>query len=191
VYAGKIYQKGVALKEMNQLGREIMVQLRTDIAAANTEKVVSKTSDASGIGRICLGSVSYVYNTADALNDTSSTPILDGEPIRLVRIQDPDSSWCEESGGVLRDSFTSEETRTELLRSDSVSLAVYDMELEPMLEKNLATGAQGLFRLSLRVGTSEAGTVADGQCVPPTDNQSDFEYCSVRDFDTIIRTRES
>ena len=190
---GKLYAKGITNRTINQVGRELSDTLRRDFAAANLNRLVMPHVDGEGSalsGRVCLGSVSYVWNTAEVVNQPTATAITrNGTPISLERVIDGSSKLCavQDSGAYITD-LPTDLTSTSLLSTDARSLAVYAITVTPM-----ATNAEnGLYEIKMTIGTNDASaTQKDAtqavQCKPPTDSSSDFNYCSVADFDIIVR----
>ena len=71
IQAGKLYNRGLTLKSINQSGREIGDTLRRDFLQANAGKisgnansavVMVQAGGADRSGRLCLGDYSYVWN---------------------------------------------------------------------------------------------------------------------------------
>lgn len=205
--ASQIYQKGMTLKKVNQVGREVIDQVRRDIAAANINDVKFATvSDPSGAvinGRLCLGQVAYVYNSAKTLR---TSPALlrqinynnsSDQPVGLVRVEGAFSKlWCEQNPSGQYDTLqigtataSMMPYRNMMQDEGDISLAVHSMRLDELLTTK-TTKNSGLYRLTLRLGTNQAATIddTDGACKPPSSAEANFDYCSVRDFDTIIRT---
>jgi prepilin-type N-terminal cleavage/methylation domain-containing protein len=92
IQIGRIYNKGISLKQVNQSGLSIGNDLRTTMRAANAPI----DTDALGQGRLCLGSYSYVWNTGDILGNK-----YDGDPntrIGLVKVNDPARAMCGTGG---------------------------------------------------------------------------------------------
>lgn len=190
ISVSRTYQHGAALKSINQLGREVVEQMRRDISSASAQRV--QYHEAAGVGRLCLGTVSYVYNSAELLNSGSSSLVQDtadsNRPIGLARIDDKESSWCQQSGGVfVKNSITSTDTYTELLRDDSIPVAIHNMEFKKHLVSEDLVYAEGIAELSLDIGTNEVLTTDGGVCKPPTDPQENFNNCAVRQFVTVMR----
>lgn len=188
----KINQHGIALKTVNQTGREIMDQLRRDISEANPSQI-QYVAPVGGVGRLCLGSVSYVFNTAQALN-TGGTLVRDttkaGSPsVTLVRMNDRDGVWCAETSGVFtRNDVIAADEATELLQRDTLPLAIHSMDVQTIAQTNSTQANYGLISLAVMLGTNELDTTQpDGQCKPPTDNQANFDNCAVREFRTVVR----
>ena len=101
IQAGKMYSRGIVLRDVNQAGRDISDTIRRDFLQANAEKIditglrVPNNSNWS-TGRLCLGSHSYVWNNPKYLDDPSllggnSLFKVDGNPVNLVRVVDADS----------------------------------------------------------------------------------------------------
>lgn len=190
----KINQRGIMLKTINQTGREVVDQLRRDIAAARTDQV-QFVSPVGGVGRLCLGSVSYVFNTAEALHSSPGTLIRDttqaGSPaITLVRMDDKDGVWCAQSGGVFtKNQVVATDAPIELLQTDLLPVAVHEMDVRSLAQTVDGNTAQGLIMITLLLGTNEANTIeTSGACKPPTDHQADFDNCAVREFRTVVRS---
>lgn len=194
----KINQRGIMLKTINQTGREVVDQMRRDIGGARADRV--QYEFAGGTGRLCLGTVSYVFNTAEALHSGGSVVKDDTKPgqpaVVLVRMDDKESKWCERSGAVFtKNSVTALDEAVELLQSDEHTLpvAIHKMEVQPLASTADKTRAEGLVSLSIELGTNEAGTLeaaGSGQitCKPPTDHQANFDNCAVREFRTVVRS---
>ena len=190
---GKLYTKGVTNRTINQIGRDISDTMRRDFLAASPDRIMitepTGTGDATS-GRLCLGSVSYVWNTAGLINQPSQPKITkSGNTIVFERVVDAANQLCAVQGGggyVIAIPPTMESTN--LLAGDGRSLAVYSFTTD----KLASDGNNGLYELKVTVGTNDPGTTqSDGQssqCKPPSDNSSDFNYCSVADFDIIVRT---
>lgn len=192
----RMYQKGVTVKTINQIGREVNDQLRTDITAARPSNIRSFFPPDGKSGRLCLGSVSYVYNTAAALKETSHIKNSNGESVYLARIVDDSGAWCNDgspsSPGPVQNTLSAAEEYTELLVNDDTSpLAIHDLALVTHEPDSSADGVtQRLFQLSMLIGTNEAETVDGGKCLPPTASEANFDYCFVAEFETIIRSGE-
>ena len=203
--AGKLYIKGNTTKNANQSGRDLADMVRRDFLASNASNIAVATDAMSGradesrlSGRVCLGQVSYVWNTADLLNDETSGAHEkritfarngvkdDSRPARLVRVVDPNLSFCApQADGKYRTLLP--DTATEML-GDGREFAVYKAKVSPIAVK----GSIGLYRFAYTVGTNEKGTTETGaagfvECKPNDSVTANFNYCSVNDFSMIVR----
>lgn len=186
IHISKIYQRGSTVKMINQLGREINGQLRRDIATA--KKIELKT--AANTGRICLGDISYIYNEAGASSGLITRP-GGTEQVYLVRVNDPGASWCDDSSGTLRTTLEPSDTYTELLTNDVIPLAIHNLAIsEHSPVGTIEAVKQKLFLLTMELGTNEAGTTGGGKCLPPSDNEANFDNCFIAEFETVIRAGE-
>lgn len=198
--AGKLYVKGITNKSINQSGREIQDTVRRDFLAADAtliSPIYTAGTGTSMSGRICLGGVSYVWNTADILNDTTSNGTsnritLGGKPIHFARIADTNATMCVKGGGGKYPTvIPSTLVTTELLGGDGRDFALYAMAITAIARQD----SSALYQLKYTVGTNDKGTTevdAIGgytRCKPDASVTANFSYCSVSDFDMIVRVQ--
>lgn len=183
------YQYGVNLKMINQLGREVSDQLRRDLLSASPTRAlyVGPADTTSGIGRLCLGNVSYVFNNAELLNNGGiATTVKDSslENITLVRIEDTERTWCTTS----INQIPSGTNYTEMLRADAIPIAIHAMSLQTLVESEADDKiSEGVIQVNFELGTNETNTTSGGKCRPPSDPQQNFDNCAVRQFVVIAR----
>ena len=142
--------------------------------------------DQANIIRWCLGTVSFIANKANLINENDSTTTFnasDGRtPYRLVRVSDRSRSLCASPYPML---LSSSSDAVDLLSSSVPALAVYDMKLSRMA----GSSRQSLYEVSLLIGTAEDGIVdSNNHCLPNSDPSANANYCSVVEFKTIIRS---
>ncbi len=203
ITAGKMYVKGDTNKSINQSGRDISSTMRQDFLSTSMSEVVTPPNKVVGAsapteysGRICLGSVVYLWNTAALINDTSAaaTPAKitwqsGSSPIRFVRINHPSQNYCNAASLIM--TIPASETAVELLGSQNGrDYALYAMTTKPVI----SNGNSGVYELKYTIGTNEANTtqLSAGanpyvQCKPNGNSTADFDYCSVNDFDMMVR----
>ena len=201
IYAGKMYAKGITLKNLNQTGRAVTDAVRRDFMAANpsTIQYVTTGTAPNTTGRLCLGTVSYAWNSASLVNLTDATPkIVVGTAevtAHLVRVQDSGFTLCTPDGTGAYPMKVAETTaHSELLTGGDTDFAVYQLTSEPYFDaaSTGSTVSQGLFRVQMSLGTNESdttqldATTGEVTCKAPIDNSANFDYCSVRDFDIIV-----
>ena len=195
IRVGNMYEKGATIRSINQVGREVIDVMRRDFSQANTDvDFVTTTNGEVQIYSICLGDVSYVANSSKALQAYEDTTTLSlatvdsaDEPIRLARVVDSSRAYCgDDRATTLR---AVDASADELLTSASMRLAIHDMTVE-----RVAQGSdQSLYRVTLVIGTNAKGTIDDNnRCrmfsSSPDDIKADFNYCSVAELTTIMRT---
>lgn len=190
---GKTYQKGLTLKTINQVGRDVVDQMRRDARSAQESEVAFEHSGTIGVNqqfsfRLCLGDVTYVGNGAKALQDNSSLLIkAGGNPIKLARIQVAGTEYCQRSGSsfVLAD-IRSSDTYQELLAEANPPLAVHNMAFSRYVKD--PGGTQSIYNLVVSLGSNENDTIgSSGECLPPSNENSNFDYCAVSEFTSMIK----
>jgi len=91
----RIYNKGLAVKEINQSARTTLGDMARSAASSDINLI---NTTALSAGRVCYGSVSYVWNIEDA---TSNKFVGVGQPaLTLVRVNDAGSAMCIKVGGI-------------------------------------------------------------------------------------------
>ena len=188
---GRTYQKGMTLRDVNQAGREVSDSMRRDIAMASPSqlKVILLPTAAPETARICTGEVSYLINFAEHLNNSAVSQQIsyDGEPVHLTRVADSGGVNCNTNASGQYSMVAQGENPQELLGSvdnDKQSLAVHDFRLESV---NKVGDESQLLKLSVRIGTNQVDSVDNDRCKNPNQTTANFDYCSLYDFETIIR----
>lgn len=189
------YTKGVTIKSINLAGRDVSDMFRRDaLASADALRYVTPQAG-DGLGRLCFGTTSYVWNTADRLqnqtayryqNDTG-TGDPRGDMIVLARVKDAGAQYCTPSanGRYATDIPTSK--ATELLGSREGDLALRDLQVDRVVDKS--DGSQALYRLRFTIGTNEKDTIdtASQTCKPPNDDATNYNFCAINIFETLIQ----
>lgn len=219
IQLGSMYQKGVALKTINQSGRDVVRIMRDDIASASRDTirfVSSKPGNAAILPndrasfRLCLGSVSYVGNSAAAIRaysqnvNITSVPLIkttgsDAYPVHLARVQDRTGLYCRKdarTGRLVQQNLLNNNFREMLVSTEgragvqdqakqSSLVAVHTMSFSPFVSD--ATTKQYMYQLNIGIGTNEKGTIgSDGKCSPPGEQNQNFDNCAISEFNTII-----
>lgn len=213
IQAGKMYSRGIALRSVNQSGRSIDMVMRQDFLQTNSRQI-SKNSDDTliittnnimdGVSkpinrRFCLGSYSYIWNTPEVIDNDGgaydeSAVVLSEKPINFARVVDPNAILCEvdASGKYLNELDTFVDGVTHLLKmpdaDGEVVLAVHSLQFLPVAV--IDDQPEALYRITMTIGTSKMSEIntADQSCRPPAEGESNFEFCAINQFDTIVRT---
>lgn len=218
IQIGTMYQKGVTLKTINQSGRDIVRIMRDDIASSSKQNIAFITSKPSNAAlvhndkasfRLCLGSVSYVGNSAAAIREYSKntsitsiplikTPGARGYPVHLARVEDRAGLYCrvDGSGKPLQQNLTTSNYREMLIDTlgassvndearQSSTTAVHTISFSRFVSD--ATTKQYMYKLDIGIGTNQKGTIgSDGLCSPPGEQNQNFDNCAISKFNTII-----
>lgn len=212
IYMSNIYTRGITMRQVNTAGQELANDLQRSVQAAQviedddfvifmdngsaprvrkgpaayaTAAHATDHRDIMG-GRLCLQDKSYVWNTGrylqgklgndspNILNDASNTQV------HLAQVTDADI--C--TGNVVSDFAPLEVAdSTEVLHSGDRNLAIHKFYVS-------GNTAGGLYAISFNIGTNRDETLNDGSdsCKPPSDTDSDADYCAVNRFDIVTRT---
>lgn len=195
---GAIYNKGVTMKSVNQVGRIIVADMRRTIGAAPVLNVnptdsgsnfklqdrnrgSQPTVDYEG-GRLCTGAYSYIWNIGKYITDDPTeqrnkymgTDI--GKPLRFVRVIDPDASSCKGSA----DDPVDYSKATELLSEVNLSVQKFDIKRV----NSSRVGGNALYQVSIFISDSDQTAIntVDISCNPPSEDASYEEYCAVNEF---------
>ena len=85
------YNKGIAIKEINQTARTIVEEMSrlvrsTDAEAINTARLAD--------GRVCFGGVSYVWNIRGGVGDSTPNRYTDNSLVTMARVEDAAGALC-------------------------------------------------------------------------------------------------
>lgn len=198
IQIGTIYNKGMVTKEINQTGRAVSDDFRRVAGAAESITLDTDYVATTGGGRLCLGTYSYIWNTAKALknNDVnlttySTTPT---KQIRLVKVVDKVKLYCAKttSGALTYKQIqpTDEPAARELLPTGDHLLNLTQLGLLPAATVSDSTTGETLYTLQYTIGTGEIEAMNADQsaCLPPDNINSDLTYCTVQQFSLVLRT---
>lgn len=198
IQAGRIYSRGVVLRDVNQAGRDISDMFRRDFLQANAGKINITglrvpNNENWTTGRLCLGAHSYVWNNPKYLDDPSLLGAnrlfkVDGNPINLVRVVDADGGLCKRDGSGKYPEMVDMAKSSNLLRSISSgdgSIGVHNVTLEKITSDN---SREALYKLTFTLGTSKMSEIRNSSCKAPDETDSNFEFCAINKFEMIVRT---
>ncbi len=191
-----MYSKGLAIKSVNQAGRDLGDSIRRDAASVGVVKspiIQPDDAGAGGLGRLCLGGVSYLWNKPEALQQGSTTGVTysdnTAKKIVLARVIDAGGNYCTKTGETYPINVSSQ-TANEMLPSDNGDLALHSLTLDrvpPLTE--VAVPSEALYDIRYTIGTNDAGTINTGDlsCNPPADANQNYNFCSINNFEMIVR----
>lgn len=198
IQAGRMYSRGVVLRDVNQAGRDISDMFRRDFLQANVGKINITglrvpNNENWTTGRLCLGAHSYVWNNPKYLDDPSLLGAnrlfkVDGNPINLVRVVDADGGLCKRDGSGRYPETVDMAKSSNLLRSISSgdgSIGIHNVTLEKITSDS---SREALYRLTFTLGTSKMSEIRNSSCKAPDETDSNFEFCAINKFEMIVRT---
>jgi hypothetical protein len=116
------------------------------------------------------------------------------DAIRFIKLADPAGGYCAQTpdrSALLYKNIQATDTNatTELLKSGDRTLSIHQFAIASGPNaKDPATGQQ-LYSLSFTIGTGNVSALTSDQssCLPPSDPNSDFSYCTVQQFSLVVR----
>lgn len=162
------YNKGIAIKNINQTARSIAEEMSRFVRSTNAEAInVNEVSR----GRLCLGGVSYVWNVTSSTTNRYTS----GSPVTMVRVEDPAGTLCLPAGGPYPNIDPARATTL-------VSGQIWVQNVQMTISSN-----QKLADLTIQLSTSgtNAPTGPGGTC----EGGRTGEFCAVASFSTTVSTR--
>lgn len=192
IHIAKLYDRGMTIRTVNQSGRDLVASITRDARSFGslTEHIVEPASDTNNLGRLCLGTVSYLWNQPDRLRagtgvryKTSGGAPLD--QIVMARVSDVGGSYCRHNAFGQYSADVYRDQATELLKSSDHDLAVHDFKFDGVFLS--AAGRNRLYRITFTLGTNQEGTIDSSLgCKPPGDIESNFDFCAVNNFELMV-----
>jgi prepilin-type N-terminal cleavage/methylation domain-containing protein len=197
IQIGNIYNRGLTLKEVNQTGRALSIELKQGISQStafpiNYPTIGTKYIKSTWGGRLCLGQYSYIWNYGKTLNNKTANGTnsniysgLNQPKIRFIKVPDPTSAYCALPTQVA----INPSGAVELLAAGDRDLVVHAFTINYAAAASDPVTGQRLYTLSFVIGTNDLAalnTNAD-TCLAPDQNTSDLVYCAVNEFNITAR----
>jgi len=203
IQIGTIYNRGMTLKEVNQVSRSLNSELSRGISSSEAFSLSTKyvlapnSSDPDPAGaRLCLGQYSYIWNYGKAIQDNSNNLTkFENNPtatVRFVKIPDAAGIYCAKNGTALlykNIRAADAPNATELLKSGDRTLTMHQFSIRTGSNAaDKATGQQ-LYSILYTIGTGDVKALTTDRttCLPPNDPNADFAYCTVQQFSLVVR----
>lgn len=203
IYISNVFSRGMTIRDLNQLGRSTIDDMRRTIAATSEIKAENIHSEESGY--LCTGKYSYVWNYGSAFDgDTVKATAIrytDGTPVRFARFSDMDAQICRDLSGSNTEGATNarlvKSRATELLTKGDRDLVLGRLEVKPIAVD--AGIGQALYRVDLVLRTNDESQLIlnEDRCANPREVQNrrengdtvngTDEYCAVNKFSFIAR----
>jgi len=206
-----IYNKGILLKELNQVSRTLNDELDTAMRSSTTFSELPARSryvnDPSWGGRMCLGQYSYIWNYGTALSavntnrnqysgpNTVGNSVFDRQSgttryeITFVKVPDFGGAYCVRNLVTMRYPNINPVGAVELMRTGDHSLAIHSLSLVSAATAKDALSAQQTYKVTYTLGTSNISALNNTQtaCKAPNIAGADFNYCSIQQFTIVTR----
>lgn len=184
-----IYTRGLTVKEVNQAGRSLAIELKRGISQSAPFSIPgAKYVNQTWGGRLCVGQYSYVWNYGTTLNNTAtdknnSNVYLDGKTkMSFIKVPDSAGAYCSTPG-----SLVDQTNAVEMLASGDNSLALQSFSITQ--DSADPTSGEAIYSISYIIGTNNQAALSPSytSCKAPNQTGSDLNYCSINQFDIVVR----
>jgi hypothetical protein len=189
IQIGNTYNRGLTLTNANQAGSVIDSDLQRTIAQTTPFMLDANNYIVqSWGGRLCTGQYSYIWNNGSDIynkNPSINKYSNSSNTIFFVKDYDPSASDCKAVNGIYPSINSS--TAVDLLNETSNNnLAIQSFTVSSIA--NDPTTGQRLYNIEFFLGTNDQTALNSNSqsCKPPSDINSDFNYCAVVQFDITV-----
>lgn len=165
------YNKGLAIKQINQAGRTTMEDMSRYLRTADPGVV--DVSLVSSQHRACFGGVSYVWNLSNTPASTANK-YSDNSPITFARVADDSKAMCTATSGVYPN--VPKAQATDILQSNVWVMAV--SMSDPSVDSPLMD-------LTINLAVANDPAISSGQC---TQGGAVGQFCATSNFTTTVMT---
>lgn len=188
IQISNVYNRGITLKEVNQLGRSVSTDLTNSISAATPfsidPKVGDRYSNATEYvkptivaqewgGALCLGQYSYIYNYGHAIArlDYSRLNFYAGtaktsKTIHFVKIYDPIQAYCVTNTANQLSTPVDSTKATELIGTGIKDIVIHNFSITTAtgdaINDAVVTTGQQLYDISFLIGTNDSEALYTG-----------------------------
>lgn len=199
IQLGSIYSKGLAMKEVNQVSRDISSDFRKSLGEVASISLTTDYAPTPAGGRVCLGTYSYIWNTISAFSTNNPNLVwLQNDPSRtrqlhFVKVPDTARIYCaKSSGGAL--TYTTIRTVDapqvqELLPEGDHDLNINSFTITSAPSAFDPTTGQQLYYIEYIIGSGDIATMNTTQTACKNAGQvgADLAYCNVQQFSLVMR----
>lgn len=169
--ATRLYTKGLAIRQINQTGRQVIDTLGKSMRYAKPTYLAANK-------RICVGGTTYAWNVENEAASVYKNKLDDGTAVRFVSVQDPTGDLCVASP-----------MPPNIIKEKAVDLVGFD--ITPL---SFAVEPYGSSLWEVRLILSTAGSnLAVPDLVTPGSFYCEAQnnFCAFGDFETSIYSRGS
>lgn len=207
VQVANIYNRGILLREVNQVSRSISDELEQAIRSSSTftnDPAARRYVNNQWGGRLCTGQFSYIWNYGKSLSAVSpnrnqySAANPSGNIVRdngtnryeitFVKVPDGLGAYCvPDTNG--RYANIDPTDAVELMRTGDHTLAIHNLTLDSAATAKDVLSGQQIYKISYTLGSSDINALTSDQsaCKAPNVAGADFNYCSVQQFTIVVR----
>lgn len=165
-HATNLYSKGIAVRQINQVGRQVSDEISREIRYGGEPKILVDKH------RLCIGSKSYIWNNANTSpTDPNANKRVDNSMVGLIRLDS--GEYCDAGSPAIAND------EDELLGNIA---RLMDMSItEPV-------AGSGVYEVSMTFGTA-----LDQPTLQPTGRYEcspvNGQFCAMGEFDLLVYAR--
>lgn len=199
IQVSTIYTRGLVVKEVNQVSRDIASDVRKSLMSANALRLSDDYVTNSAGGRVCFGNFSYVWNTAKAIeqntdpNLTRTSTSVSAPVVRFVKIPDSSKVYCAKltSGALANPDLRGVDVTLaqELIEPGDHSLGINKFVITTYPSATDTATRETMYTLTYSIGAGKTDAMNAGKtaCIDQGAIGADFTYCSVQEFTLVLR----
>lgn len=202
IQVSTIYTRGLVVKEVNQVSRDIANDVRKTLMAASAIDATDGSGDYvtnSAGGRVCFGNYSYIWNTAKAIEGNTDPNLTrkgsgTNDPVvRFIKVADSSKIYCakQTSGALSYPDLRSADVAgaKELIAPGDHSLGINRFVISTYPSATDTATGETLYTLKYSIGAGKTNAMNSNQtaCIDQGAVGADFTYCSVQEFVLVLR----
>lgn len=203
------YSRGLTLKEISQAGTEVSNDIKRTMGQVQLQAGGVRVKNVTGGAKVlCTGTYSYIASSPASLEANNGNG--DGNAIRVgpagsttmarfAKVRDLNGMLCSSATLDTNKNYVTTEV-SELLSGGSRLLAVRNLSVSPNglpgvghpMYNEFQKG-RGIYtvQLTISAGLDEEIDSSTGTCRPPSDAQSNLDYCAINSFEFTARVGSS
>jgi prepilin-type N-terminal cleavage/methylation domain-containing protein len=185
IHLMRTYNKGVAMRQINQSGRQFAEDFSRTAKYANLGDIKMRKTGPI-VDRICLNGVTYAWNLNDPTATAPVPPLTNGysppntaEKFSMVRVTDNGGSLCSNPGINVIDKLSAKEMLPVGLNVKNVSFST--STTDPRLVSISFVFSTGGYNAPIASATTQTGFACK--------SGSDGAFCAFADFDVTVYVR--
>lgn len=204
------YSRGLTLKEVAQAGTEVSNDIKRTMGQSQLQQGVGvRTKTVSGGATVlCTGTYSYIASSPASLEANNGNGDANAIRVgaagsttmaRLAKVRDLGGTLCATDTLDRNKNYETTDV-SELLSGGSRLLSVRQLSVSPNglpaagnpLYAEFQAG-KGIYTVSLTIGAGLQSEIesSTGTCKPPSDIQSNLDYCAINSFEFATRVGSS
>ena len=208
IQLGNIYRKGLSLKEVNQVSRDISSDVRKSLSSVDAIDLTTDYVTTTAGGRVCFGNYTYIWNTGKVLAPTtptdsnvvwygSETNSSHTKYVRFAKVPDASKLYCAKSGGGALtykniravDAAQAQELLSSVQDGGEYKVNINQISLVTSASSYDSSTGERLYVFNYVVGSGLNSTMATDQlsCLVDGTVGADAQYCNVKQFSLVIK----